>query len=186
IPVDNRAAVIVKWKSSVEELVKDAADELKESLKETEEHKNGTAEEYDGYSSDESLGEFDPDIPVDRLEDARKVQQLVTMSKLVCDKISLRCIRDCEDVTDEKNVWLDRLVELGRPVQGCVDDLVSTLFIEDETWSRQVAVETGNLVKALLELVELAITFVDDSHLTWFEMAQKRLHSIQNDSPVAR
>ncbi|KAJ1958361.1 hypothetical protein EC988_000350 [Linderina pennispora] len=189
IPVDNRAAVVVKWKSSVGDLVRDAVDELKESVQEAQEaqeaQKDGSAEN-DGYSSDESLGDFDPDIPAERLADARKAQQLVTMARLVCDKIALRCIRDCDDVTDEKNVWLDRLLELGQPVQGCVDDLVAALFIEDETWSRQMTVETGNLVRALLALVELAITFVDDSHLKWFEMAQTRLNSILNESPVAR
>ncbi|ORX66783.1 hypothetical protein DL89DRAFT_269828 [Linderina pennispora] len=183
IPVDNRAAVVVKWKSSVGDLVRDAVDELKESVQEAQEAQEAQKDdsaENDGYSSDESLGDFDPDIPAERLADARKAQQLVTMARLVCDKIALRCIRDCDDVTDEKNVWLDRLLELGQPVQGCVDDLVAALFIEDETWSRQMAVETGNLVRAW------TITFVDDSHLKWFEMAQTRLNSILNESPVAR
>ncbi|KAJ1964957.1 hypothetical protein GGI12_001082 [Dipsacomyces acuminosporus] len=189
IPPDNRAAVSAQWKSTVGDLVKDAVDELKASLDDIEESKKSSkpeGEDGDGYSSEESLDEFDPDIPADRLEDGRKILQLVTTAKHTCDKICLRCIRDCETLDSERIIWLDRLLDLGKAVQDSVDELVATLFIEDDSWAGQARIETGKLVKGLLDLITLAITFVDDSHLAWFELCRNKLDSIKHKSIIAR
>ncbi|KAI8324342.1 hypothetical protein GQ54DRAFT_67181 [Martensiomyces pterosporus] len=187
IPADNKAAVAAQWKSVVGDLVKDAVEELKASLEDTEESKkSGGSAEENGYSSDESMGEFDPDIPVERLEEGRKILQLVTTAKHTCDKVGLRCIRDCEALDSERTIWLDRLLDLGKVVQEAVDELVAVLFIEDDTWRSRARVETGKLTKALLDLITLAITFVDDAHLAWFELCRKKLDAAKHESKIAR
>ncbi|KAJ1802365.1 hypothetical protein LPJ75_006209 [Coemansia sp. RSA 2598] len=189
IPADNKAAVSSAWVSSVSSLIKDAAEELSDSLEEAE-SKDDDGEDgsdNDGYSDDDSMNGFDPDIPADRVADGKKIQKMVMLTKHTCDKIGLRCIRDCSPLDDERTIWLDRLVDLGRPVQNAVDDLIATLFVDDDAeWKKQSAVETERLVNLLGELVTLAITFVDDSHLSWFELCRKQLDATKHSSNIAR
>ncbi|KAJ2787282.1 hypothetical protein GGI15_000832 [Coemansia interrupta] len=183
IPADNRAAVSSIWVSTVSGLVKDATEELRDSLDEAE----SGGDKDDGYSDDDSMNEFDPDIPAERVADGQKIFRLVTTAKHACDKIGLRCIRDCEPLDDERTVWLDRLVDLGKTVQTAVDELVATLFIEDdEAWRKQLFAETENLTDALSELVTLAITFVNDTHLPWFELCRKQLDAAKHSSSIVR
>ncbi|KAJ1883145.1 hypothetical protein H4R99_006081 [Coemansia sp. RSA 1722] len=187
IPADNKAAVSSEWMASVSGLIKDATEELCDSLNEAESQGNGNDDDNDSYSDDDSMNEFDPDISADRVADGKKIQKMVLLAKHTCDKIGLRCIRDCSTLDDERTIWLDRLVDLGKPVQNAVDDLIATLFIEDDAeWKKQSAVETEKLVNLLGELVTLAITFVDDSHLPWFELCRKQLDATKHSSNVAR
>ncbi|KAJ1897165.1 hypothetical protein LPJ66_003539 [Kickxella alabastrina] len=184
IPTDNRMAVVAVWTESVGSLVKDAAEELSESLQEAEavDSKDSKDSEY----SDDSMDDFDPEIPTHRVAEGRKIQKLVNVAKHTCDKIALRCIRDCAQLDDERTMWLDRLLDLGRPVQSSVDDLVATLFADEDVWMAQVGVEKEALKHALGELVTLAITFVDDSHLPWFELCRKQLDVAKHTSNVVR
>ncbi|KAJ2437911.1 hypothetical protein GGF42_008471, partial [Coemansia sp. RSA 2424] len=172
IPVDNRAAVLTIWQAVVSGLVKDAAEELHESLTESEESQ---ATKDDDDKSNDSMDDFSPDIPADRIEEARSMYKLVLSAKQVCEKVGLRCIRDCETFDEERVVWLDRLLDLGRPVQDAVDELIAALSADDDQWMQAVRLEAANLTGAMSNLVALAITFVDDSHLPWFELCRKRL-----------
>ncbi|KAJ1730440.1 hypothetical protein LPJ61_003012, partial [Coemansia biformis] len=131
IPADNRAAAALVWTSLVGSLVNDAADELHESL---ESAASNTAAEHDGSDanlSDDSMDELDGEIPAARIGDARKIEKLVLAAKHTCDKVGLRCIRGCTSLDDERTIWLDRLVELGKTVQAAVDSLVATLFMDE-------------------------------------------------------
>ncbi|KAJ2056002.1 hypothetical protein GGI17_006417 [Coemansia sp. S146] len=182
IPVDNRAAVLTIWQSVVSGLVKDAAEELNESLAESE---NQTTKDGDGEESD-SMDDFSPDIPKDRIEEARAMYKLILSAKQVCEKVGLRCIRDCETFDEEHVVWLDRLLDLGRPVQDSVDELVAALSADDDEWKQAVRLEAAKLTEAMSNLVTLAITFVDDSHLSWFEQCRKRLDVSKHTYHVVR
>ncbi|KAJ2857741.1 hypothetical protein FB639_005974, partial [Coemansia asiatica] len=187
IPADNKAAVSSAWVFSVSSLIKDASEELRDSLEEAESKDNESDDDNDGYSDDDSMNEFDPDIPAVRVADGKKIHKMVMLTKHTCDKIGLRCIRDCSPLDDERTIWLDRLLDLGKPVQNAVDDLIATLFIEDDAeWKKQSVIETGRLVNLLGELVTLAITFVDDSHLPWFELCRKQLDATKHSSAIAR
>ncbi|KAJ1824576.1 hypothetical protein GGH91_003224 [Coemansia sp. RSA 2671] len=184
IPVDNRAAVLSIWQSVVTGLVRDAAEELNESLAESENQdtKDGVADE----ESEDSMDEFSPDIPRDRIEEARNMYKLILSAKQVCEKVGLRCIRDCETFDEEHIMWLDRLLDLGRPVQDSVDELVAALSADGDEWKRAVKLEAASLTEALSNLVTLAITFVDDSHLPWFELCRKRLDVSKHTYHVVR
>ncbi|KAJ2546312.1 hypothetical protein EV175_005647 [Coemansia sp. RSA 1933] len=188
LPADNRAAVASEWQKVVGNLVRDAVEELQDTVKDyenSEKNKNGKSEDVEGFS-DDSMDELDPDIPPGRLEDVHKVQRLVIATKHACEKIALRCIRDCKSLDEEHTLWLDRLVDLGIPVQEAVDEVVSALFIEDDSWKRQVRIESGKLTVALSELLTLAITFVEDSHLKWFELCRKQLEVSQQCTDIMR
>ncbi|KAJ2719816.1 hypothetical protein GGI07_004985 [Coemansia sp. Benny D115] len=188
IPKDNRAAVLSLWTDSVSGLVKDAAEELSESLDEAKDAADGGKEgdEDDNEDDDDDMDDFNPEIPADRVEQGRKMQKLVLIAKHTCDKVGLRCIRDCAQLDDERTVWLDRLLDFGKPVQAAVDELISTLFIEGDDWAKQMEIERAVLTEALEKLVTLAITFVDDSHLPWFEMCRKQLEATKNVTSVVR
>ncbi|KAI9506297.1 Grap2 and cyclin-D-interacting-domain-containing protein [Coemansia spiralis] len=188
IPADNRSAVVLAWKNSVGNLVKDAVEELQQTLEEyqTDANDEKAKQEEEAFSDDSMDDDFNPEIPPGRLEEARKIQRLVTVAKHTCDKVGLRCIRDCRQLDEERIIWLDRLVDLGKPVQDSVDDLVATLFINDDSWKRQAEMESSKLTKALLDLITLAITFVDDSHLQWFELCRKQLDATQLSTKVVR
>ncbi|KAJ2333786.1 hypothetical protein GGI00_002159 [Coemansia sp. RSA 2681] len=183
IPVDNRAAVLTIWQAVVSGLVKDAAEELHESLTESEESQ---ATKDDDDKSNDSMDDFSPDIPADRIEEARSMYKLVLSAKQVCEKVGLRCIRDCETFDEERVVWLDRLLDLGRPVQDAVDELIAALSADDDQWVQAVRLEAANLTGAMSNLVSLAITFVDDSHLPWFELCRKRLDVSKHTCHVVR
>ncbi|KAJ1671588.1 hypothetical protein GGF38_000691 [Coemansia sp. RSA 25] len=183
IPVDNRAAVLTIWQAVVSGLVKDAAEELHESLTESEESQ---ATKDDDDKSNDSMDDFSPDIPADRIEEARSMYKLVLSAKQVCEKVGLRCIRDCETFDEERVVWLDRLLDLGRPVQDAVDELIAALSADDDQWMQAVRLEASNLTGAMSNLVALAITFVDDSHLPWFELCRKRLDVSKHTCHVVR
>ncbi|KAJ2744160.1 hypothetical protein GGI20_003198 [Coemansia sp. BCRC 34301] len=183
IPVDNRAAVLVIWQSMVSGLVKDAAEELYESLTEAEESQTTKDGADDG---DDSFDDFSPDIPADRIEEARNMYRLVLSAKQVCEKVGLRCIRDCETFDEEHVIWLDRLLDLGRPVQDAVDELIAALSASGDQWRQAVQLEAANLAEAMSGLVTLAITFVDDSHLSWFELCRKRLDVSKYANHVVR
>ncbi|KAJ1772197.1 hypothetical protein IW140_001416 [Coemansia sp. RSA 1813] len=188
LPVDNRAAVTVIWQNSIGNLVKDAVEELQETVIEyenSEKNNDGEKADVEGFS-DDSMDDLDPELPPGRLEDVHKVQRLVIATKRACDKIALGCIRDCKTLDEEHIIWLDRLVDLGKPVQDAVDEVVAALFIEDDSWKRQVELESSKLKQLLSELLTLAITFVDDSHLKWFELCCKQLDAMQEITKIVR
>ncbi|KAJ2383967.1 hypothetical protein H4S02_005041 [Coemansia sp. RSA 2611] len=106
------------------------------------------------------MDEFSPDIPKDRIEEARNMYKLILSAKQVCEKVGLRCIRDCETFDEEHIMWLDRLLDLGRPVQDSVDELVAALSADGDEWKRAVKLEAASLTEALSNLVTLAITFL--------------------------
>ncbi|KAJ1830305.1 hypothetical protein LPJ63_005015 [Coemansia sp. RSA 2711] len=179
IPADNRGAVALGWTSSVGNLVKDATSELSESLDGAKDS-NGAAEEDE--LSDDSMDEFDADIPADRVEEGRKIEKLLQIAKHTCDKVALRCIRDCAQLDEERVVWLDGLLEQGKQVAQNVDDLAASLFMEETSWKECADLESEKLRRSLAELVTLAITFVDDTHLAWFEHCRKQLGAAQENA----
>ncbi|KAJ2762081.1 hypothetical protein H4S06_000859 [Coemansia sp. BCRC 34490] len=189
LPADNRAAAMWAWQSSIGSLVKDAVEELDETVKEykdSETSKDCGKQNADDEFSDDSMDDLDPDIPPGRLEQVLKVQRLLTSTKHACDKIGLRCIRDCKVLDEEHVMWLDRLVDLGKPVQDAVDELSAALFIDDDSWLQQVEIESSKLRKVLSGLITLAITFVDDSHLKWFETCRKQLDAAHESTSIVR
>ncbi|KAJ2803390.1 hypothetical protein H4R21_002051 [Coemansia helicoidea] len=181
IPADNRAAAALTWTSAVGSLVKDAAEELHESL----ESARDAAGEADGFS-DDSMDELDGEIPADRVDEGRRIEKLVVAAKHACDKVGLRCIRECKQLDEERIVWLDRLVDVGRTVQAAVDDVVATLFMDEGEWKRCADAESQKLRDALASLLTLAVTFVDDTHLPWFELCRRQLGVAQEAGPVVR
>ncbi|KAJ1793478.1 hypothetical protein LPJ59_004719 [Coemansia sp. RSA 2399] len=188
LPADNRSAVALTWQKYVGNLVKDAVEELQVTVRDYEDSEkniDGKPEEVEGFS-DDSMDDVDSEIPAGRLEDVQKVQRLVIAAKHACDKIALRCIRDCKTLDEEHIIWLDRLVDLGMPVQEAVDEVVAALFIESDSWKRQVEIESSKLKEALSALLTLAITFVDDSHLKWFELCRKQLDAAQQSTKIVR
>ncbi|KAJ1754753.1 hypothetical protein IW145_000802 [Coemansia sp. RSA 521] len=176
VPADNRTAVALEWTTSVGNLVKDAVTELSESLDSAKEAT--TAHGEDEFSED-SMDEFDSDIPADRIDKGRKIEKQLQAAKHTCDKVALRCIRDCEQLDEERVVWLDGLLEQGKLIARSVDDLAATLFMDDESWNKCAELESEKLRHLLADLVTLAITFVDDSHLAWFELCRKQLGETQ-------
>ncbi|PIA17111.1 hypothetical protein COEREDRAFT_80816 [Coemansia reversa NRRL 1564] len=179
IPEDNRAAVALTWSLQVGDLVKDAAEELCELLKSAED-KSGVSDSNnpaDDSSSDESMDDFGDDLPAERLEEGKRIEKLVQIAKVSCNKVGLRCIRDCKTLDEEHVVWLDRLVDLGKPVARAVDDLIVALQVEESegSWRDCTRQEVEKLQHAIRGLLTLAITFVEDSHLLWFENCRKDL-----------
>ncbi|KAJ2001665.1 hypothetical protein H4R26_004009 [Coemansia thaxteri] len=183
IPVDNRAAVLCSWRNGVSDMIKDAADELHESISKPKSSQSKSGEEDEGS---DSMDEFNPEISVDRLDDARSAHKLIMSAKIICEKIGLRCIRDCETLDEEHTIWLDRLLELGEPVQSAIDDLVAALYEDGEQWRHDVKLCSAKLTSALDDLVTLAITFVDDYHLPWFQLCRKRLDITKHTYDVVR
>ncbi|KAJ2632660.1 hypothetical protein H4R22_001080 [Coemansia sp. RSA 1290] len=174
VPANNRTAVALEWTSAIGNLLKDVLSELGESLDDAKDNKESC-----GDVSEDSMDEFDPDIPVDRVEKGQEIEKLVQLTKHICDKIALRCIRDCTELDEEHIIWLDRLLEQGKLAAHGVDDLTATLYSEDSSWKKNADVESGKLRHQLAELVTLAITFVDDKHLAWFEKCRKQLDMAQ-------
>ncbi|KAJ2782280.1 hypothetical protein H4R18_002362 [Coemansia javaensis] len=184
IPADNRAAAAAAWSVSVGNLVNDAADELHESL-DSAGADDADDDDDDDDSGEDSMDEFDGEIPAARVKEGRQIEKLVLAAKRICDRVGQRCIRDCKQLDDERTVWLDRLVELGKAVQAAVDDLIATLFMDDEDeWSRHAGIESEKLRRALVELITLAVTFVDDAHLAWFEQSRAELSASRDAGPA--
>lgn len=161
LPKSNREVVKVVWQNNVVGLVRDAADELKQSLEDLEEE------------------EEEDELPETRREDAQKILKLVNLAKHLCLKISKTSISECNESDKKQALWLDRLLEMGKQVQVSVDDLVSTLFMDEE-----MEMEYTELSKFLGELVELAVTFVDDSQMEWFERCRKQLSVVKSSDVV--
>ncbi|KAJ2158834.1 hypothetical protein GGF46_003487 [Coemansia sp. RSA 552] len=185
VPADNREAAAQTWDAQVGRLVKDAVEELSLSLDEAKDPKSArpqSIESEDDEFSDDSLDDLDDSIPAARLEKGRQIEKLAKLAKHTCDKVALRCIRDSTELDDERTIWLDRLVDLGRPVQCAVDDVIGALSMpdsEEESWEECADLCSTKLRQALSELITLAITFVGDSHLAWFDLCRKQLDAAQ-------
>ncbi|KAJ2080147.1 hypothetical protein H4R24_003276 [Coemansia sp. RSA 988] len=186
IPEDNRAAVALIWTSQVSDLVEDAAEELSGLIEDSESKgdESDSNSQADDALSDESMYDFGDDLPIERIEEGRRIEKLVQIAKLSCTKIGLRCIRDCKTLDEERVVWLDRLVDLGKPVAQAVDDVIVALQLEESegSWGECVKKEAEKLRDAIIALLTLAITFVEDSQLLWFENCRRDLGIFKGSS----